>query len=72
MPQSKKNSLIESISNVFVGLIITFIFSPLVYWVFDVEITVKQMGGVTVTFTLISILRTYIIRRFFNKKSDKL
>ena len=65
--QSKKSSLIESIVNTFVGFIVTIAASPLIYWICDVKMNAAQMSVVTLLFTLLSILRNYVIRRFFNK-----
>jgi uncharacterized membrane protein len=66
--QSKKGSIIESIVNTAVGLVITIIFSPLIYWICDVKISYPQMGLATILFTVLSIARNYVIRRFFNKQ----
>lgn len=65
--QSKKKSFVESLVNTLIGLLTTLLLSPLVYWICDVEITYPKMTWVTIIFTFVSILRNYIIRRFFNK-----
>jgi hypothetical protein len=67
MSQSKKSSLVKSIVNTFVGYIITLIFSPLIYWICDIEMSYGQMTLVTILFTILSIARNYVIRRTFNK-----
>lgn len=68
--QTKLNSIIESISNTLIGLITTLIFSPFIYKMVGMTYTYKQLGVVTVMFTMLSIVRGYIIRRFFNKKPN--
>lgn len=65
--QSKKSSLIESIVNTFVGLVVNITVSPVVYWITGVTMNVYQLSGTAVLFTIVSIIRNYIIRRFFNK-----
>ena len=65
--QSKRTSFIEAIVNTFVGFMTTLIMSPLIYWICDVKINAGQVTGVTVLFTIVSVLRNYIIRRWFNK-----
>ena len=65
--QSKKSSLIESIVNTFVGLVINIVVSPVIYWITGVTMSVYQISGTAVLFTIVSIVRNYIIRRFFNK-----
>lgn len=67
MSQSKKKSFIESIVNTFFGLLVTMAVSPLIYWICDVKMSYIQMGWVTVLFTVVSVLRNYLVRRFFNK-----
>lgn len=69
MIQTKKNSLIEAFVNTFIGLVTTLMVSPLIYWICDVEISYPKMTGVTVLFTIVSVLRNYIIRRWFNNKT---
>lgn len=73
MSQSKKNSIIESLVNTFIGMLITFILSPIIYWMANVEISLPKMGICTVLFTIISVLRNYGIRRYFEwrEKSKK-
>lgn len=70
MSQSKKNSLWESVVNTFIGMLITMIFSPLIYWMCDVEMSWPQMSYAMILFTILSILRNYGIRRFFERRSS--
>tara|TARA_R110002126_G_scaffold78629_1_gene195640 strand:+ start:18266 stop:18475 length:210 start_codon:yes stop_codon:yes gene_type:complete len=68
MKQSKKQSFVESLTNTDVGFVIslgsTFVIFPLVG--FDSSFSKNII--VTLFFTVVSILRGYIIRRYFNKK----
>lgn len=65
--QTKKFSLIEAITNTLIGYFVTLICSPFIYWVCEVEISFNKLTLVTLLFTLLSIIRGYVIRRFFNK-----
>ncbi len=65
--QSKKKSFLEALTSTIVGFIITIICSPIIYNICDVKIEYKQIGFTTILFTILSIIRGYIIRRFFNK-----
>jgi len=65
--QTKKLSLIEACINTLIGYVITLICSPFIYWICDVKISATQMSLVTLIFTGVSIVRGYVIRRFFNK-----
>jgi membrane protein implicated in regulation of membrane protease activity len=68
--QTKKNSIIESITNTLIGIITTFIFSPIIYGMVGIKYTFSQLGMATILFTILSIARGYIIRRWFNKKRN--
>jgi len=65
--QTKKFSLIESITNTFVGFIISLLIQLIIYPTMGIPVTFKQNIIITVIFTVASILRGYILRRIFNK-----
>lgn len=69
MKQTKKQSFLESLTNTGIGFIIslaaTFVIFPLVGY----QTTVSKNIIVTLFFTVVSILRGYIIRRYFNKRA---
>jgi len=67
--QPKKHSLIESITNTLVGFIISLLVQLIIYPVLDIEVKFHQNIIITVVFTVVSIVRGYVIRRYFNKKS---
>jgi cytochrome c biogenesis protein CcdA len=66
--QSKKKSFIESVTNVIVGL-----FLSLLTWkiaiipIFKIYPNNQQIIIISVIFTILSILRLYVIRRIFNE-----
>jgi len=68
MSQSKKKSFIEALVNTFVGFLVTLVASPFIYCWFDVKMSFPKMSGVTLAFTVVSVIRNYVIRRWFNKK----
>lgn len=65
--QSKKGSIAEAIVNTFIGYLVTLLFSPLIYALAGVKLSAGKMNYIVVMFTILSVLRSYIIRRFFNK-----
>lgn len=71
MTQTKKGSLTEAIVNTLIGLIITLLFAPLIYWAAGVEISLPKMGAATLMFTVLSVIRQYVIRRWFNNFKRK-
>ncbi len=69
--QSKKHSLIEAITNTSVGFIISLLSTFIIFPLVGIESTGTKNVIITLFFTAISILRGYVIRRFFNKKNRK-
>ena len=66
--QSKKESLIETLTSVFVGWLIGVILNLTILPLFDYNITVIDSLWVSLIFTVVSVIRGYVIRRFFNSK----
>lgn len=69
--QTPKQSLKESIVNTVVGFFVTLIFSPFIYWCCDMPMKPQQIGLATTLFTLLSIARNFIIRRYFNNNKEQ-
>lgn len=65
--QSKKFSLIESVSNVIIGYLVALISQLLVFPLFKINVSLKTNIYIGLWFTGISIGRSYILRRIFNK-----
>ena len=66
--QTKRQSLIETLTSVFVGWLIGVILNLTVLPLFDYNITVVDSLWVSLIFTTVSVIRSYVIRRFFNSK----
>lgn len=64
--QSRRMSLIEAITNVLVGLVVSLLAQILIFKLYDVHVTFSQNVEITLFFTLISIVRSYALRRLFN------
>ena len=60
--------MIESITNVIVGLVTSFLIQLIIYPLLNIPVTINQNIIITVVFFIVSFLRGYIIRRIFNKK----
>lgn len=65
--QTKRHSIIESITNTTVGFIISLLVQMVVYPVMGIKVTISENLIITVVFTIVSILRGYALRRLFNK-----
>jgi uncharacterized protein YacL len=67
MKQTKKHSAIESITNVVIGLITSFLIQLVLYPIMNIPVTFSQNIIITFVFFIVSFVRGYLIRRFFNK-----
>jgi uncharacterized membrane protein len=66
---TKKIALIESIVNVTSGLLLSvFVVQPIVFNWFDISLPMHQNVYIAVIFTVVSIARGYVWRRWFHKK----
>ena len=64
--QTKIGSLIESIINIIVGFSINFIGNIFILPLFGFNVTNSQAFNIGLIFTAISLIRSYLIRRWFN------
>lgn len=69
MNQSKLNSFIESCTNVAIGFGFNFIANMFIMPLVGFNITVTQNLLLGFWFTVISIIRSYLVRRYFNTKT---
>ena len=69
--QTKKQSFIESLSNVAIGYLISLLSLFIIFPVLGIESSASKNFIITLYFTLISIVRSYVLRRYFNKKIQK-
>lgn len=70
MSQTKLMSFIESLANTAVGIMIAY-FAQL--WFFEqagIAVTAEQNTTLVLFMTVVSILRSYVLRRVFNKHTD--
>lgn len=66
MSQTKLGSIAESAANIVVGFAINFTANLIVFPLFGYHITAGQAFWVGVIFTMISLMRSYVLRRWFN------
>ena len=69
--QTKRQSLIETLTSVFVGWLIGVILNMLVLPLFDYDVNLTDGVLISIIFTAVSVVRSYVVRRFFNSKEIK-
>jgi hypothetical protein len=65
MAQTKKQSLFESVVNVAVGFGVALLIQIIVFPLFGIIASFGENLAISAIFTIVSILRGYILRRFF-------
>jgi len=66
--QTKGKSLIEATVNTLIGLLTSFVLQLILYPLLDIKVSLNQNIIITLVFFIVSIIRGYLIRRFFNKR----
>ena len=64
--QSRRASLVEAVANVLIGLGIAVLSNLLVLPLFGLHPTVAEATYIGLIFTVISLARSYVLRRVFN------
>lgn len=69
--QSKKQSLIESCVNILIGYVVALLSQLAIFPLFGINVPISDNLLIGVYFTIISLFRSYFVRRFFNKRTQK-
>ncbi len=65
MKQSRFMSLVEAIANVVVGYGVAVVTQILIFPIFGLQTTLAQNLKMAAMFTVVSIMRSYVLRRLF-------
>lgn len=68
MRQTRLGSFLEACVNVAIGFGINFCANLAILPLFGFNVSPAQAGGIGIFFTVISIARSYVIRRWFNAR----
>lgn len=66
--QTRLGSFVESIINVIIGFIINYSANLLIFPLFGMHISAVNNFYLGCIYTIISVVRSYIIRRYFNSQ----
>lgn len=66
MSQTKTSSAIEAITNVVIGFSINYFANLLIFPLFDLHISLGANFLMGMIYTVISVVRSYVLRRWFN------
>jgi len=69
--QTKIESLFESLVNILIGYFTALFSQFLIFPLFDINIPIQDNLLIGFYFTLISLARSYLVRRYFNNLGNK-
>ena len=67
MAQTKRQSIIEVIVNTAVGFVISIGISVVLFPLMGIPVTLNENISITLIFTVVGIIRSFVMRRIFNK-----
>lgn len=68
--QSRKHSIIESLINVAIGYGVALLSQVLIFPLYGIHIQLLDNIGIGAWFTVISLIRSYAVRRWFTRKTE--
>ena len=69
--QSKRNSAFEAATNVAIGYLVSVLANVLILPMFGYNVTIGDSFAIGLAFTVVSLVRSYILRRIFNRLDRK-
>ena len=67
MKQSRAMSLVEAVANVIVGYGLAVVTQMLIFPIFGLQTTLAQNLKMGAVFTVVSLARSYVLRRLFER-----
>ena len=71
MSQSKKQSVFESVIQTLIGLATSILVQITIYPLMGIPVSFNQNLIITVVFFVVSMVKGYLVRRYFNLKMKK-
>ena len=68
--QTKKWSMIESLTSTTIGIIIGIVLNVTILPIFGYPVSLSDSLWISVIFTAVSVIRSYAVRRIFNSKEE--
>lgn len=68
MTQTRKKSVIEILVNQAIGYVFSFLSALIIFPILGIESSIGDNLILTLYFTVMSLIRSYVVRRYFNKK----
>ena len=69
--QSKTHSFLETCSNLVIGYVVAVASQMVFYHYYEIQISLNDNMAICVWMTFVSIIRSYALRRWWNRKTVK-
>jgi len=69
--QTRLSSLIESVMNIVIGYAVGLLSQLVIFPFFDIHVSMRTNLLIGAWFTVVSLIRSYVIRRWFNARLHK-
>lgn len=66
--QSRRASMIEAVANVVIGYVVAILSQLVVFPLFGIQVSLSTNLWIGAWFTVISLVRSYALRRWFNAR----
>jgi hypothetical protein len=67
MTQSRKHSAYEAVANVAIGYLVAILAQAVIFPLFGFNASTREHMAIAGLFTIVSLVRSYFLRRLFNK-----
>lgn len=64
--QTRLMSFVETLTNTFIGFTTALVAQLFIFWVLGIKVPLETNFLLVTYFTIISLIRTYVVRRVFN------
>ena len=64
--ETRRQSLLEAVVNILIGFIVAGLSQMIIFPIFDIQTSAVENLAIASYFTIIGLIRSYILRRIFN------
>lgn len=68
--QTRRESFVEALVGTAIGFCVAFAGNAWIHYYYNMEMSTSQNVGITLFFTGVSIIRSYLVRRFFEGRRN--
>lgn len=69
MTQHRMDSFMESVTNTAIGFCVSLVTWIVIAWAYGIQMTWSTNIQITLWFTVVSVIRQYVLRRMFNGRT---